>query len=147
MTHPDAVLAAAGTFLVVDWPSRDVPDALARGGYGVVVHGGPGPGDYTAYEMVDGVVVARHVGRPPEHADVVYSFRPFDELPEIVDAALAVGAEAVWVQSGLDLAGEKDPTGCWLAPEAAAGAREVVESAGLVYLDHPYIADAVRRRS
>jgi hypothetical protein len=139
-----AVLTAAGTFLVVDWPTRDVPDALALAGYEVVVHGGPGPEDYTAYEVEHGNVVERRVGRPPAQADVVYTYRPLEELPEIVDLAQSVGARAVWVQSGLSAEGVKDPKGCWLAAEAAAGARAVIEAAGLEYLDSPYVADAVR---
>jgi predicted CoA-binding protein len=146
MTDVESVLAGARTFLVVDWPTRDVPDTLARAGYGVVVHGGPGPEDYTAYELVDGEVVDRRVGRPPAHADVVYTFRPLDELPEIVAMAKRVGAGAVWVHSGLSAAGAKDPEGCWLPPDEAAAARELVEAAGLTYVDRPYVAGAVRAR-
>lgn len=141
----DAILAAAHTFLVVDWPTRDVPDTLAHAGYEVVVHGGPGPDDYTAYEVVDGEVVERPVGRP-RSADVVYTFRPLEELLEVIEAAVSVGARAVWIQSGLSTAGEKDPEGSWMPAEAAAGARAMVEGAGLEYVDGPYIADAVRRR-
>jgi predicted CoA-binding protein len=146
MTDGGAILAGARTILVIDWPTRDVPDTLARAGYEVVVHGGPGPEDYTAYDVVDGEVVERRVGRPPAHADVVYTFRPLDELPEIVDMAKQVGAGTVWVQSGLSAAGVKDPEGCWLAPEDAAGARALLEGAGLAYVDQPYIAGAVRAR-
>lgn len=142
----EEILAGAGTILVVDWPTRHVPDTLARAGYEVVVHGGPGPEDYTAYEVAGEEVVERRVGRPPAHADVVYTFRPLDELPEIVDMAQRVGAGSVWVQSGLSAAGAKDPQGCWLPPEDAAGARALVEAAGLVYVDQPYIAGAVRAR-
>jgi hypothetical protein len=147
MTDATSVLAAAHTFLLVDWPTREVPDALALAGFEVVAHGGPGPGDYFAYEVVDGAVVERRVGAPPVQADVVWTFRPLDELPEIVEAAVSVGARVVWVHSGLAAAGEcgeKDPTGCWLPADAAAGARAMVEAAGLEYLDQPYVADAVR---
>jgi predicted CoA-binding protein len=146
MTGVEQILAGARTVLVIDWPTRDVPDTLARAGYEVVVHGGPGPEDYTAYDVVDGEVVERRVGQPPTHADVVYTFRPLDELPEIVDMAKQVGAGTVWVQSGLSAAGVKDPEGCWLAPEDAAGARALLEGAGLAYVDQPYIAGAVRAR-
>lgn len=138
-------LAGVRMILVVDWPSREVPEALARAGYGVVVHGGPGPEDYTAWELVDDVVVERHVGRPPERADVVYTYRPLAELAEIVDQARALGAATVWVQSGLATGGEKDPAGCWLSDADAATARAVVEAAGLAYVDHPPIVDAIRR--
>lgn len=140
----EEILAGARTVLVIDWPTRDVPDTLARAGYEVVVHGGPGPEDYTAYEVAGEEVAERRVGRPPAHADVVYTFRPLDELPEIVDMARQVGAGTVWVQSGLSAAGVKDPEGCWLPAEAAAGARAMVEAAGLAYVDQPYLAGAVR---
>ena len=146
MTDVESVLAGARSFLVVDWPTRDVPDTLARAGYDVVVHGGPAPDDYTAYDVAGDDVVRRKVGRPPEHADVVYTHRPLDELPEVVEAARSVGARAVWVQSGRDQDGAKDPAGCWMPGEAAAGARAMVEAAGLEYIDAPYIADAVRSR-
>ncbi len=146
MTDAARILASAGTVLVVDWPSRDVPESLARAGYEVVVHGGPDPDDYTAYEVAGEEVVQRRVGQPPAHADVVYTFRPLDELPEIVDMARQVGAGTVWVQSGLSTAGVEDPEGCWLPPEDAARSRELVEAAGLAYVDQPYIAGAVRAR-
>ena len=145
MTDPAAILGAATHILVVDWPTRDVPDALARAGLEVVVRGGPGPGDYVAYEVVDGgEVVERRTGRPPERSDLVYTYRPLDELPEIVDQARGLGAGAVWIHSGLVADGERDPTGCWLADDDAAAARAIVESAGLVYVDSPYIADVAR---
>lgn len=146
MTEVESVLAGARSFLLVDWPTRDVPDTLARAGYEVVVHGGPGPEDYTAYEMAGGEVVERRVGRPPAHADVVYTFRPLAELPEVVALAQAVGARAVWIQSGLAAGGSEDPEGCWLPADAAAGARAIVEAAGLICVDQPYIAGAVRTR-
>ncbi len=146
MRDVDSILADASSFLVVDWPTRDVPDTLAGAGYEVVVHGGPGPEDYFAYEVAGSEIVERRVGRAPAHADVVYTFRPLAELPEIVATAQALGAGTVWVQSGLSAAGSKDPEGCWLPAEAAAGARALVEAAGLAYLDQPYIAGAVRAR-
>jgi hypothetical protein len=36
-------------------------------------------------------------------------------------------------------------TGCWVAESESGQARQIVESAGLVYLEQPYIADVVRR--
>jgi predicted CoA-binding protein len=143
MTDVATILAAAKAFLVVDWPSKDVPEALARAGYEVVVHGGPGPEDFTAYELVGDEVVDRHVGRLPERADVVYTFRPLAELDELVEVALGLGATAVWVQSGVTVDGDKDPTGCWMPAADSAMARAKVEAAGLAYVDRPYIVDAL----
>jgi predicted CoA-binding protein len=123
---PEQLLRGASTILLIDWPTREVPDTLTRAGYTVVASVGPGPEEYDAYAMGDGAVESRHVGRPPERAEIVYSHRPTEELPTIVDLAQRVGARAVWCETGSD------------------EARRIVESAGLVYVDRPPITDAVR---
>ncbi len=138
------VIRDTETILLVDWPDRDVPDTLARSGYTVVSHDGPAEGDYNAYEPEDGGVRVRPVGRPPERVDLVYTHRPIDELPEIVEQARALGARAVWIQSGLDATGAKDAHGTWLPDGDSAKARAIVEAAGLIYVDGPYIGDAIR---
>lgn len=144
MTDATELLGDMKTVLVIDWPSRDVPETLARHGFTVVSHEGPGPDEYDAYEADGDDVRIRRVGRPPDRADLVYTHRPIEELPGIVRQAHELGARAVWLQSGLDATGVRDPRGCWLPPERAAAARQIVESGGLVYLDAPYIADSVR---
>lgn len=138
-------LADVRTVLVIDWPSRDVPETLARAGVDVVVRGGPGPGDYSVHEVVDGAVVARPLGHAPDKVDLVYAFRPLDELPGIVETARALGARVVWTQSGRDADGNRDPEGCWVAEDDLAAARGVVEAAGMVHVHEPYIAGLVRR--
>jgi hypothetical protein len=35
------ILRETGSVLVVDWPSKDVPETLTRAGYTVLVKGGP----------------------------------------------------------------------------------------------------------
>ena len=142
MTDIAKLLADTKTVLLIDWPSRDVPDTLARSGFMVVSN--DGPDEYNAYEIEGGEVRVRDVGQLPRTADLLYTHRPIDELPEIVDTAKAVGAKAVWIQSGRDEAGVKDPRGCWFAPEESRKARGIVEGAGLTYVEAPYIADAVR---
>jgi predicted CoA-binding protein len=114
MPSAEEVLDHVDTILMVDWRSRDVPDTLARAGFSVVVHGGPGPEDYSAYERENGAVVVRPLGVAPEHGDLVYTHRPIDELPGIVSTAQAIGARTVWHQSGMASTGAKDPTaaGC-----------------------------------
>jgi len=144
VTDPAEVLGAARTVLVVDWPSRDVPDTFVRAGFATYVHGGPAPDDWYVHELDGDEVVVRKVGRPPERADLVYTHRPVDELGGIAEHGRDLGAGAVWLQSGLDAAGGKDVTGCWLPEEERARARGIVEALGLVYLDEPYVADAVR---
>src|SRR5687767_9381883 len=145
MTDVAKLLAGTKTVLLIDWPSRDVPDTLARSGYTIVSN--DGPDEYNAYEVEGGEVRLRDVGQLPRTADLVYTHRPVDELAEIVDTAKAVGAKAVWIQSGRDKTGAKDPRGCWLPQAESAKAREIVEAAGLTYIEAPYIADAVRGRS
>ena len=120
------VLHAAQTILLVDYPSRDVPDTLARAGFTVIAHGGPGPDDYFSYERRGTEVLEQRTGESPSHADLVYVHRPIDELPAIVDEARDLGATAVWCQT------------------QSNQARQIIESAGLVYVDHPSIVDAAR---
>ena len=144
MTDVAKLLAGTKTVLLIDWPSRDVPDTLARSGLAVV--SSDGPDEFNAYEVHGGEVRTRDVGQLPKRSDIVYTHRPIDELPEIVDTAKSLGAKAVWIQSGRDHTGAKDPHGCWLPPAESAKARGIVEGAGLTYIEAPYIADAVRGR-
>lgn len=134
MTLPkpaDELLASARTVLVVDWPTADVPATLARSGLRVFVRGGPGSGQYTEHEAVGTEIVVRQVGRAPDHADLVYSYRPVDELPDIVGLARSLGARAVWVTPR--------------SPEEDERARGIVESAGLHYVSGLDIVEEVRR--
>ncbi len=138
------ILGAVRSVLVVDWPSRDVPDTLARAGYEVHVHGGPAPDDYSTYRRDGDDVVVEPTGRPPERADLVYSHRPLAELPDIVETAQRLGAMAVWVQSGRTAEGRRDPRGCSLPEGESSQARALVEAAGLAYVDDRYLPDEVR---
>lgn len=58
--------------------------------------------------------------------------------------ARALGARAVWRQSGLDRAGNKNPAGCWLPVEDSQEGHRLAQAAGLHYVDDIYLADAVR---
>jgi len=131
--------------LVIDWPSKDVPESLVRAGFQVTVKGGPGPEDFHAYELVNGEVVSRRIGKSPDQVDLVYSHRPLAELAEIVASAKGLGAKAVWTQSGLSGPGIKDPKGCWLTEEERRSAENLVQAAGLDYLSQPYIGDIARQ--
>jgi predicted CoA-binding protein len=145
VTDIERLLNETRSVLVIDWPSRDVPDTLARAGFAVIVSGGTEPDNFSVYEVVGDEVVARHVGRPPERAELVYSHRPLEELPDVIAAARRVGATTIWTQSGLSSPGHKDPTGCWRSENDSDRARSQVEAAGLTYIDDVYLADAVRR--
>lgn len=144
MSDTATLLRATKTVLLVDWPSREVPDTLARSGFTVVSN--DAPDEFNAYEVVGDEVRVRDVGQLPKQADLVYTHRPIDELPEIVDTAKTIGAKAVWIQSGRDRNGMKDQRGCWMPEQESARARRIVEGAGLSYIDAPYIAEAIRAR-
>src|ERR1700730_2261330 len=114
MESPESILDAARTVLVVDWPSRDVPDTLVRSGFKVVVHGGPGPTDYSEYELHKGAIGIRRLDSRPDRADLIFTFRPIEELTRIVTMAQELHTNAVWIQSGLTDTGVKDSKGCWM---------------------------------
>jgi hypothetical protein len=59
--------------------------------------------------------------------------------------ATQTGATTVWVHSGRNAEGMKDPSGCWMPAEESARARRIVESAGFAYVEEPYIVDVARR--
>lgn len=69
---PDEPVRDATSVYVIDWPSRDIPESLARAGIETFVHGGPRPDDVDVYAVGDGgAVVATKRGSPPDRADVV----------------------------------------------------------------------------
>jgi predicted CoA-binding protein len=131
MTDVSRLLAETRTVVLVDWPSREVPDTLARRGFTVIAS--EGAETYTAYEAEGNEVRTRSVDRLPQSAELVYAYRPIDELPDIVQMATAVGATTVWLHAEGDL-----------APADATRARELVERAGLVFVAGPSIVDAAR---
>lgn len=145
MADAERLLRAARSVLIVDWPSRDVPDTLARAGYTAIVKSGPGPDDYARQELRDGQVLARGLGHAPAQVDLVYAHRSLEELPAIVALAKQLGAATVWRQSGLTGAGMRAPSGCWVPDDESRQARDLVESADLDYVDDLYIADVVRQ--
>lgn len=124
----DSVLRAAKSVVVIDWPSRDVPESLVRAGYAVVVKGGPGPDTYARWDAKGGVVATHPPGGPPAHADLVYAYRPLAELSAVLAIAQLVGAGSVWLH--LD------------QPSVAEirTAQEVVEAAGLTLVVDSEIA-------
>jgi predicted CoA-binding protein len=123
---PRAALKDARTVVLIDYPDRDVPDTLARAGYEVLVQGGPAPEDYSSFVVEGDHVSEKRTGSPPQHADIVYVFRPVEELPAIVERAQRMGARIVWCEVGSE------------------DARRIVEDANLAYIDSPSIVDAAR---
>jgi len=109
-----------------------VPDTLARAGFAVTAHGGPGPEDYYSYEFDGTTVAERRTGRRPQHADIVFSYRPLEELPGILESAIAIGANVLWFQDDGSANGA-----------AIASAEDRVLRAGLTWIASP-ILDAIR---
>ena len=141
---PREVLASAKTILIIDWPSKDVPESLTRAGFQVIVKGGPGPEDYVANELIDGNIVTGRKGPAPDRAELVYSHRPISELPEILQLAKTLGAKTIWTQSGVSDAGVDDSKGCWVPDEDLRKMRALIQTAGLTHVSEPYIGDAAR---
>ena len=51
-------LIGVTSVVVVDWPTRDVPESLVGAGLAVSVHGGPRPEDWAVHELgPDGTTV------------------------------------------------------------------------------------------
>ena len=141
MTEARQILEEASSVLVVGCPSADVPDTLARAGFGVIVK--TAAARYAAHELA-GDEITQHPVEVPASLDLVYVHCPVRDLPGVIMIARTLGAKAAWFQSGRAEGGAADPRGCWLPEDEAALARQTVESAGLAYVDHAYIADVAR---
>lgn len=112
--------------LLVDYPSPDVPAAFVRRGLLVFVKGGPGPTDLIAWEAAGDEVDRRHIGRPDAAVDVVYAYRPVDELPGILALAMTFDVKTLWLATPVDGA-DRDR------------ARKLVEAEGLRFTtDDPF---------
>jgi hypothetical protein len=116
---PEQILREATSVLLVDWPAREVPAALRAAGLEVTVKSGPGPDDFNP-------------GRP-DAVDLVYAYRPIEELAGIAELAHALGARTLW--HGVEL-GEAE----------IAQARSAVEAEGLAYVHGEDIVAAARSR-
>jgi len=99
-----------------------VPVLLQRHGWRIIPvnpRGGQILGEQ-AYRTLAGV---------PERVGLVEVFRPSDQTPDIARQAVAVGATALWLQLGI----------------SSAPAREIAESAGLLYVENRCMAIERRR--
>jgi predicted CoA-binding protein len=99
MSIPD-LLRSSRTIAVVGLssnpmrPSNGVAEYLTRAGYRVI------PVNPKETEVLGEKCYAR-LEDVPEKIDIVDVFRRSEFMPEIVDAAIAVGARAVWMQEGV----------------------------------------------
>jgi uncharacterized protein len=115
---PAAILAAARTIAVVgcsDNPAKAahaIPRQLQARGYRII------PVNPHA-ETVLGERAYPALGDVPDPVDLVNVFRPSAQTPDVVRAAVEVGAKAVWLQTGI------------AHPES----RRIAEEAGLAYVE------------
>jgi hypothetical protein len=124
----NGVLANTSSILLIDYPGSQVPEAVARAGFTTTAHEGPGPDEYYAYVLgTDGEIDHRKIGTPPGPVDLVYTYRPVDELPGIIEYARQLGARALWFQDDGAIEG------------APARARELIEAAGLTFATGPIL--------
>jgi hypothetical protein len=126
MTTTSEVLASTSSVLLIDYPGRVVPEAFARAGYETRAHEGPGDDEYYAYAAKGGEIERTHIAKPPVHVDLVFTYRPIDELPAIVAFAKELGARAVWFA-------EANPD----------QARKIVEDAGFLFVGEPDVLAAL----
>jgi len=120
---PKDVLTYAKTIAVVGAskdptkPGATIPMALQRHGFRII------PVNPTA-DVLFGQRVYKSLADIPERVDVVNVFRPADEAPAITEQAVAIGARAVWLQTGL----------------TSADARRIAAAAGLDFVEDHCIA-------
>jgi hypothetical protein len=60
-----------------------------------------------------------------------------------VEEAKCLGAKAVWTLSGRTEDGAVDHRSCWVSDDERAEGRRIIEAAGLVHIDRPFILDAL----
>ena len=120
---PREILTYAKTIAVVGAskdptkPGATIPMAVQRHGFRII------PVNPTA-DVLFGQRAYKTLADIPEHVDIVNVFRPADEAPAITRQAVAIGARAVWLQTGL----------------TSADARRIAEAAGLDFVEDHCIA-------
>jgi hypothetical protein len=118
MSDPRAILEAATTIAVVGASTKPgkaayaIPRTLLAAGYHMI------PVHLTATE-IHGQRAYPNLAAIGEPVDLVDVFRPAAEAPGVVAQAVAIGANAVWLQLGI----------------VSAEARRIAEAAGLDYVE------------
>ena len=141
MNSIDRLLEETDRVLLIDWPGEDCPRSMLRAGFTVF---GQEPTGWLRYELKHRQLHKHTVATPPTQVDLVFCYRPVEELPEYVATARTLGAKVFWYQSGLASATTEYLRGCWLSEATRVKVRRMVEDAKIVYIDEVYIGDAVR---
>jgi predicted CoA-binding protein len=103
-------------------PAHGVPALMQRHGWRIIpvnLRGG----------RILGEQAYRKLAEVPGQVGFVDVFRPSEQTPDIARQAVAAGATALWLQLGI----------------ASAEAREIAESAGLLYVEDRCLAIEQRR--
>ncbi len=88
-------IAVVGLSNNPDRPSHDIAGYLKRAGYRII------PVNPTITEAL-GEKAYPSLRDVPEHVDVVQIFRRPEEVPAVVEDAIAIGARVVWMQPGAE---------------------------------------------
>ena len=145
MVEYDQILQTSSSVLLVDWISTKVPRALLEAGYLVF---GSSPGGYSKVELLDevpegetlsvfapedrehGFLVFRRITAAPSQVDIVYVYRPAEELKKIISTgARVVGGKTFWLQP----------------PVTSDEARLLAEEQGMSFVEGVDIVDLVQR--
>jgi len=140
------VLKMSKTILLVDWPNPALPRILVESGFDVYCYS---PDQYSRAEIMpyaplnidaknifkpgkeeDGCLVfVRLAGRPPS-VDIVYVYRPEEELPRIItEHALPLEAKSIWI----------DPL------STSAITHKIVAAAGLNFINNAFILETLKK--
>jgi hypothetical protein len=130
--EPLGLLREAESVLFVDWSGQDMVGDVVRTGRTVYGHEPDGIGLHSIVEepksdnakrfpLTGGGYLERGlVDPPPSQVDLVNTYRPAEEQPEIAKTAVAMGAKSFWVHPGESVSTE---------------ARELCEAAGVVFVE------------
>ncbi len=140
MDEIDQVLRNSRTVALYDWPGAEMPAALHRAGYLVVGHEPDGPKHYHVSSAADGpdsfrladgnFLLSTNLDRLPGSVDIVGTYRPPDEQPEIARDAAKLGAKCFWIEPG---------------EGSSEAARALATEAGMLFVDGEGLAAAVQR--
>lgn len=115
-------IAVVGASANPEKAAHRVPKWLLEAGFNMI------PVNPVATDVLQQVTYST-LAEIPQDVDLVNVFRPADEAPAVAQQAVAIGAKVLWVQLGL----------------RSEQARQIAESAGLIYLEDVCIGETVRR--
>ena len=138
---PVELLRDASSVLFVDWAHQDMPGSLIRTGRTVYGHE---PDGFRVHEIVadadgerarrfpvvGGGYLASTMIDPPATVDLVCTYRPPEEQPDIARNGIAIGAKSFWVHA---------------EAESSDEARQICDAAGVVFVDAVDIRDVAAR--